>query len=58
MTNTLIHSAEKNNEFRAMFRVGAEYQVFPTLTIGARAKYQLATHVTTTHFNEGKTYYF
>ncbi|EHK0032477.1 porin family protein [Vibrio parahaemolyticus] len=58
MTNTLFHSAEKNNEFGAMFSVGAEYQVFPKLTIGANAKYQLDSYANTASFNVGTTYYF
>ncbi|MDW1813574.1 AcfA family outer membrane beta-barrel protein, partial [Vibrio sp. Vb2362] len=58
ISNTLFHSSEKNNELGAMFSVGAEYRIFPQLTIGVNAKYQLDRYANTASFNVGTTYYF
>ncbi|MEF1336933.1 autotransporter outer membrane beta-barrel domain-containing protein, partial [Vibrio rotiferianus] len=38
--------------------VGAEYKIFPQLTIGANAKYQLDSYANTASINVGSTYYF
>ncbi|MHC0045172.1 AcfA family outer membrane beta-barrel protein [Vibrio campbellii] len=58
MSKTLFHSTEKNNELGAVFSVGAEYKIFPQLTIGANAKYQLDSYANTASINVGSTYYF
>ncbi|WP_274879692.1 AcfA family outer membrane beta-barrel protein [Vibrio harveyi] len=58
MNNTLFHRSEKNNELGAMLSIGAEYKIFPQLTIGANAKYQLDSYANTASINVGSTYYF
>ncbi|WP_322804566.1 AcfA family outer membrane beta-barrel protein [Vibrio alfacsensis] len=47
-----------SNELGAMVSVGAEYRIFPQLTIGANAKYQLDSYANTASINLGSTYYF
>ena len=58
MSKNLFHRSEKSNEFGAMVAVGAEYEIFPQLTVGANAKYQLDSYANTASINVGSTYYF
>ncbi|MGD1463191.1 AcfA family outer membrane beta-barrel protein [Vibrio harveyi] len=46
------------NEVGAILSIGAEYKIFPQLTIGANAKYQLDSYANTASINVGSTYYF
>lgn len=48
----------KSDELGGIFSIGAEYKIFPQLTIGANAKYQLDSYANTASINVGSTYYF